>query len=153
MFAGTSWTHPLKDVSWIFKCLWWGGASFCWRYLVSLIQSFWCDDQEASRLMTVFVDLVISLLPQSFSIVQLVSSYLPIVRHKILVWIVYLHFRFLSVRTVGFIDFGYSLKFHPSPAAPVDRMKYAKFNSNPQKNSRDEKKHANGKMSMILFRC
>jgi hypothetical protein len=28
----------------------------------------------------------------------------------------YLHFRFLSA-AVGFIDFGYSLKFHPSPAA------------------------------------
>ena len=48
--------------------------------------------------MTVFLDLLISLLPQSISIVQLVSSYLPIVRHKIFVWTVYLHFRFLSAR-------------------------------------------------------
>ena len=62
----------------------------------------------------------------------------------------YLHFRFLSVRTVGFIDFGYSLKFHPSqrvpaPVAPAWNM--------PNSIQRDTDKKGGWPMEKIASYC
>ena len=63
----------------------------------------------------------------------------------------YLHFRFLSVRTVGFIDFGYSLKFHPSQRVPAPVAPAWNMPNSIQRDTDKKRGVANGKDSVILF--